>query len=504
MKYATVIRIAIVAGFFILLEALVRLGLVSKDSIVAPSQMVAKLSELMQQAEFWQQLAYTAMCIVAALAASVVVGFVLGVLLHRAPRVRQTIEPLISSYYALPFLVLYPLFIVLFGMNALPIIFVGFIYGFMAMLTATLSGLDRIPAVFGKVGRTFQLNRVKEAFLIQLPAASPYLLTGIKLALGYAITGVIGSEFILSNNGFGYAIAFSYNNFDDTSMYARLLFLIVVMTIITLLLSSAEQRVMHRSGAARKGEATKASLSERIFAGVAIVVIILAVWQLLYYKVGQDALASPMTTFVRMGSMLAGGDEFWANVAETAKAFGMSLLISCVAGTVLGIIIGMNRLTREVVEPILVTLYSLPKVTLYPVVLLFFGIGLSAKVAFGTLYGMIPMIIITINAIGNMNPVFNRTAKVMKLTPMQMFNTILVPATLPEIFSGLRISFSITLLGVMIGEMFASRRGLGSMVMQSLGVNDTATMMAVTVFVGVFAIIVNSVLMKLDTRLRAV
>lgn len=503
MKYASALRIGIVAGFFILLELLARTGLVSQSSIVAPSQMVTSLVELMQQAEFWQQLAYTALCIVASLAASIAVGFAAGVLLHRVPRVRQAVEPLISSYYALPFLVLYPLFIVLFGMNALPIIFVGFIYGFMAMLTATLSGLDRIPAVFGRVGRTLQLDRVREAFLIQLPAASPYLMTGIKLALGYAITGVIGSEFILSNNGFGYAIAFSYNNFDDKTMYARLLFLIIVMTIITILLNAAEQKVMHRSGAAGKGEATSAFIWERATAGVIIVLVIVALWQLLHFKVGQDALASPMTAFLRLSELLSGQFGFWQNVSETAKALSMSLLISCVVGTFLGIVIGLSKLARAVFEPILVTLYALPKVTLYPVVLLFFGIGLTAKVAFGTLYGMIPMILITINAIVSMNPVFSRTARVMRLTPSQMFSTILVPATLPEICSGLRISFSITLLGVMIGEMFASRRGLGSMIMQSMGVNDTATMMAVTVFVGVFAVIVNRALMTLDTRLRA-
>ena len=90
----------------------------------------------------------------------------------------------------------------------------------------------------------------------------------------------------------------------------------------------------------------------------------------------------------------------------------------------------------------------------------------------------------------------------MNLSPWQHFGTILVPATLPEICSGLRISFSITLLGVMIGEMFASRRGLGSMVMHSMGVNDTATMMAITVFIGVFAVAGNRLLMRLDLGMR--
>ena len=403
MKSAATIRIAIVAGFFVLLELLTRLGVISPNAIVAPSDMVERLLALFGDREFWSQLGFTATCIAASLLASVVAGFILGVLVHRAPRLRMALEPLISSYYALPFLVLYPLFIVLLGMNALPIIFVGFIYGFMAMLTATLSGLDRIPPVFRRVGRTLQLSRAREALLIQLPAAWPYLLTGIKLALGYAITGVIGSEFILSNNGFGYAIAYSYNNFDDTTMYARLLFLIVIVTAMTVALNAAEGRIHHRGGAARQ-DTKRGSLPERLAAGAAIIASLLLLWELLYLKVGSDAFASPAATASRLGQMLLGAYGFWDNVAETGIALGLSLIISCAVGTLVGIALGLSPFATAIVEPILVTIYALPKVTLYPVVLLFFGIGLAAKIAFGTLYGMIPMVLITINAVANINP----------------------------------------------------------------------------------------------------
>lgn len=499
MKHATTFRVALVAGFFLMLEALARFGIVSKRSIVAPSEMVTRLADLMQHKPFWDQLTYTAVSIVVALSLAVILGFVGGVILHRLPRTRRALEPLIASYYALPFFVLYPLFIVLWGMNAIPIIFVGFIYAVMAMLTATLSGLDRIPAVFRRAGRTFQLAPWREAVFIQLPAAAPYLLTGIKLALGYAITGVIGSEFILSNNGLGYAIAYAYNAFDDRTMYALLLFLIVFVTIITILLHTAERNAHHRSGAV-KIEEHKATMRERTIATFVVLIVLFAGWELLHWYVGDEALAAPEATFLRLGEFLAGGTDFWVNVAETGKALGLSLLISCVAGIVLGVMIGLSRSVTEIFEPILVTLYALPKVTLYPVVLLFFGIGLSAKIAFGALYGMIPMILITINAIASMNPVLDRAARTMNLKPLQKFFTLILPATLPEIISGLRISFSITLLGVMIGEMFASRRGLGFMIMNSMGVNDTATMMAVTVFVGVFAVAMNRFLTSLDAR----
>jgi NitT/TauT family transport system permease protein len=68
----------------------------------------------------------------------------------------------------------------------------------------------------------------------------------------------------------------------------------------------------------------------------------------------------------------------------------------------------------------------------------------------------------------------------------------------PEIVSGIRISFSITLLGVMIGEMFASSRGLGFLIMNSININDTSTMMAVTLLVGGFALAANTGLLAAE------
>ena len=502
MKRAGLARLAITVALVLALEAACRAGLISRRSMVPPSQMVVALLGLVQTSEFWEQCASTARNIAVALICALVAGFAGGVVLHRLPRVRRAVEPLISSYYALPFFVLYPLFIVLFGMNAIPITFMGFLYAVMAMVTGTLAGLDRIPPVLTKVGRSFRMGPFEEALKVKLPAAAPFVFTGGKLALGYAITGVIGSEFILSNSGLGYSIAFAYNNFEDRTMYGLLLFVILAVSSITILLHHIERKVQYRSGAAHAGDASeKAPLVERLLAGLLIALLIAAVWQVLYWKVGQEAIASPAMTMAKLRSLLW-QPEFWENTAETGRALGLSILFSCLVGALIGIALGSSRAAGEIFEPMLVTLYALPKVTLYPVILMFFGIGLPAKVAFGALYGMIPMIILTMNAIRNMNPTLLRTARAMRLSRWQALVSVKVPATVPEIVTGLRISFSITLLGVMIGEMFASRRGLGFMIMNSIGVNDTATLMAVTVVIGLFALTVNSALIALDERMH--
>ena len=76
----------------------------------------------------------------------------------------------------------------------------------------------------------------------------------------------------------------------------------------------------------------------------------------------------------------------------------------CVLGLLIGVPLGAARFAGEVAEPILVALYSIPKVTLYPVILLIFGIGMPAKVAFGALHGIVPISIFAMNAVRNINP----------------------------------------------------------------------------------------------------
>jgi len=177
-------------------------------------------------------------------------------------------------------------------------------------------------------------------------------------------------------------------------------------------------------------------------------------------------------------------------------------VLGILGGVSLGVVLGLSRLSSAVAAPILVNLYSIPKVTLYPLVLLCFGLGLSAKVAFGVMHGMIPMTIFTMNAIRQMKPVLLRSSKIMRLTPWQTASTIVLPAVMPEVLSGIRLGFSLTLLGVLIGEMFASQRGLGFLIINGINLHNVRITTAVILIVVVFAIAANGLLLALDKRMH--
>lgn len=232
-----------------------------------------------------------------------------------------------------------------------------------------------------------------------------------------------------------------------------------------------------------------------------LVLALVAIWQALYLWIGESALASPVAT-VRYAAKLVTSDTFFPHLRDTAIAFAAGYALAVVFGLAIGFWLGFHRLSGEVMEPMVVAIYSLPKVTLYPILLLAFGLGISAKIAFGTLHGIIPIILFTLSAVRNVRPILIKTGRVLRLTPVQMVRSILFPAALPEIFTGLRVGFSLTLIGTLLAEMFASQRGLGFLLMNGIGLHNVELIMAITLLIVAFAAAVSTLLLHIDHRLH--
>jgi NitT/TauT family transport system permease protein len=227
----------------------------------------------------------------------------------------------------------------------------------------------------------------------------------------------------------------------------------------------------------------------------------LALWQALHLLAGPDALASPAATLRRAAELLA-SPRFWSHAADTGIAFALACVIALALGLALGLWLGFHRLAGEVADPILGSLYSVPKITLYPVILLVFGLGLSAKVAFGALHGVFPVAIFAMNGIRQVPQVHLKTARVLRLSPWKTITTVLMPAAAPEIAAGLRIGFSITLLGTLIGELFASTSGIGFSLIRAMDTHQVVEIMALTFLLFTFAAAANALLRVAEKRIR--
>jgi NitT/TauT family transport system permease protein len=229
--------------------------------------------------------------------------------------------------------------------------------------------------------------------------------------------------------------------------------------------------------------------------------LLVLAWQCVFLLAGEDALRSPLET-VRAAIALLSTELLWGHLSETARAFAMALSLAVVTGITLGIWLGYHRLSGEIFIPMLVGFASIPKVVLYPLVLLAFGLGLPARVAFGMMFGVPPIALSTISAVNNIRPVLLKVGRVLRLSPADMVRIVLVPAVMPEIMTGLRLGFSLCLIGTILGEMFAARRGLGYLLMTAIGLHDVSLIMALTLLLTLFAVCASAVLLTIDRRLR--
>ena len=235
--------------------------------------------------------------------------------------------------------------------------------------------------------------------------------------------------------------------------------------------------------------------------GLILIVGLLLLWQLLYMWIGDIALASPLATFSYTANLFV-SDAFDVQVYETLRAFSIAYALAVAIGLLVGFWLGFDRLSADALEPMIVSAYAVPKLTLYPILLLAFGLGLSAKVAFGVIHGVIPIILFTLSAVHNTKPILIKTGRVLKLSRWQMVRWILFPAAIPEIFTGLRVGFALTLIGSLLAEMFASQRGLGYLLMNGIGLHNVELIMSVTLIIVVFAAAVSVILLHIDHRLH--
>ena len=240
------VRFVLAIALVLLLEGLCRFGVITRFSMIPPSEIVWHLGKILGTAQMWPAILKTLGNVVAACVSSIIVGVLAGALIHRWQALRETLDPLFAAYYAIPVYAFYPLFIVIFGLGDMPQVLIGFMLGLVAVIVNTLNGLDRVPRALMKTARIHRLGPVDAALQISLPFAAPYIFTGVKLAVAYSFIGVIGAELIMSRTGLGYEIGFAYNNFDNAVMYPLIVLVLAIAASVNTAFFMWEKRLLAR------------------------------------------------------------------------------------------------------------------------------------------------------------------------------------------------------------------------------------------------------------------
>jgi NitT/TauT family transport system permease protein len=237
---ATVAGLCGVAGAAAALEIVVRAGWISPLIIALPSALPAAFGRLWEEGFIVRPFALTIGQTFAATAAAALVGIPWGYWLWRRPVLGAAYEPWIGAAFAAPTILLFPLFLVLFGRGYATTIFVGFLAAVIPVVLKTREALLGIPQVLIHVGRSFRLSDVALVRRIAFPAAVPGIFTGLRLALIYAMVNIIGMEFLIDFGGLGRIVSEMYFRYEIPGMYAAILLIIAVSWLFLAALSRLE------------------------------------------------------------------------------------------------------------------------------------------------------------------------------------------------------------------------------------------------------------------------
>ncbi|TFV55143.1 ABC transporter permease [Mycobacterium sp. PS03-16] len=239
--FSALATIALLIAFVVIAEIGATTGVWSERVLPAPSTIFAELPRLFGEPQFWLDARRTGLEVAMSILFGSLIGFVAGVTFWKLPLVGRVFEPYLVSFYAVPLVLFYPVMIVLVGINAMSVIILATIMAAIPMALNTAVGLNTMPPVYMKLARSLRASPRQALFSIAVPAAGPFIVAGLRLAVVYALIGTIAMEFTTAQAGLGYRIRYLYEIFNNTEMFAYIVVVLALSMILTVLLALAER-----------------------------------------------------------------------------------------------------------------------------------------------------------------------------------------------------------------------------------------------------------------------
>ena len=231
-----------------------------------------------------------------------------------------------------------------------------------------------------------------------------------------------------------------------------------------------------------------------------LALILLAMWE---YLPGADLrfwMSGPVEIVARLWSWLLDG-SLWENVGATLSAMALGYAIGTATGIALGLLFGLMPRLYRVLSPYITALYAMPKIALAPLFVIVFGIGIQSKVALVAITVFFLVLNSTLDGVRNVDRDLTRALALMGATRLEVIGKVLVPATLPWIFTGMRIAVRYAFTNTLLAELIASNSGIGFMIEYYSGVFDsTGTYAAILVLV-IMSVGLTEVLTQIEARM---
>jgi NitT/TauT family transport system permease protein len=230
-----------VVVFLVVVEILIRTGAINRFIVPPPSEIIGSFRRLFVEEHIVRRFLLTAAECLTAGVMITVCGVTGGVLMHRFKLLQQACETWVAALASAPFVLAYPLFMVIFGRNAWTIIMMGFVAALPPVILKTIEGISGTRRVLVNVGRSFKLTTTQQFWKILFPAALPTIFVGVRLGLIFALINVVGSEFLINSGGLGQLVNELAERYDLAGTYAAICVVILVSVLFFIALEKIER-----------------------------------------------------------------------------------------------------------------------------------------------------------------------------------------------------------------------------------------------------------------------
>lgn len=230
------------------------------------------------------------------------------------------------------------------------------------------------------------------------------------------------------------------------------------------------------------------------------VVALLGLWELAARRWIDPQFASPPSRVFPAIPRLLGDPALRVAVGSFFVELAIAFALAVVLGIALGALVGATRFGRRSAFPIVLLVYAIPQVTVLPLFVLYFGLGPASKIAFGASHGIFPMIL---NVVGGMQSVpasYVVSARTMGASRLQLARRVVFPQLVPYLFTGMRVAMAVTLLGVMLAELYVSSTGIGYFTALYSVRFDPTDLFALIAVLALIAIVLNEAVRRLELR----
>lgn len=230
-------------------------------------------------------------------------------------------------------------------------------------------------------------------------------------------------------------------------------------------------------------------------------VVFLTAWELFGRSIDPILFSPPSRVAQAFVDQVADGTLPRAFLT-TMNALIVGYLISVVVGLIVGVTLGRRTWLSKLVEPYIDAVYATPRVVIVPLIIIWFGVGYSARVFLIWLGAVIPIILNTAIGVRNARPDLVEVARSMGASERHLIRHVIMPASVPYIVAGLRIAAGRALVGVIVAEIFLDLTGLGGIIQTESQYFRTANMLAAVIVVAALGSVIIGSLGALERRFQ--